>query len=110
MFRKRKDKEIDISSLNDILFTGKKLLHIGYIIAIIALILLGTYLVKEWHALRFIGEFLAVISPIFIGIIIAWLLEPLVKWLQGKKIPRIVSCIIVYLLFFYSNCGIIIYI
>ena len=99
MFHKRKDKEIDISSLNDILCTGKKLLHIGYIIAIIALILLGTYLVKEWHALRFVGEFLAVISPIFIGLIIAWLLDPLVKWLQGKKMPRIIGCIIVYLAF-----------
>ena len=99
MFRKRKDKEIDISSLNDILCTGKRILHIGYIIAIIALILLGTYLIKEWHALRFVGEFLAVISPIFIGIIIAWLLDPIVKWLQGRKIPRIIGCIIVYILF-----------
>lgn len=99
MFRKKKDKEIDYSSLNDILFTGKKLIHIGYIMAIIALVLLGTYLVKEWHALQFVGEFLLVISPIFIGIIIAWLLDPLVKWLQGKKIPRILACILVYLLF-----------
>lgn len=99
LFRKRKDKEVDISSLNDILSTGKKLVQIGYIMAIIALVLLVTYLVKEWHALRFIGEFLAVISPIFIGLIIAWLLDPLVKILQGKKVPRILACILVYLLF-----------
>ncbi len=99
MFRRKKDKEIDIGSLNDILSTGRKLINIGYIMAIIALVLLGTYLVKEWHALRFVGEFLIVISPIFIGLIIAWLLDPLVKWLQGKKMPRIGACIIVYLLF-----------
>ena len=99
LFRKRKDKEVDISSLNDILSTGKKLIQIGYIMAIIALVLLVTYLVKEWHALRFVGEFLAVISPIFIGLIIAWLLDPLVKILQGKKVPRILACILVYLLF-----------
>ena len=99
MFRRKKDKEIDIGSLNDILSTGRKLINIGYIMAIIALVLLGTYLVKEWHALRFVGEFFIVISPIFIGLIIAWLLDPLVKWLQGKKIPRIGACIIVYLLF-----------
>lgn len=99
LFRKRKDKEVDISSLNDILSTGKKLVQIGYIMAIIALVLLVTYLVKEWHALRFVGEFLAVISPIFIGLIIAWLLDPLVKILQGKKVPRILACILVYLLF-----------
>lgn len=99
LFRKRKDKDVDISSLNDILSTGKKLIQIGYIMAIIALVLLVTYLIKEWHALRFVGEFLAVISPIFIGLIIAWLLDPLVKFLQGKKIPRIFACILVYLLF-----------
>ena len=99
MFRRRKDKEVDIGSLNDILCTGKKIVRIFYIMTIIALILLGTYLVKEWHALSFVGEFLAVISPIFIGLVIAWLLDPLVKILQGKKIPRILACIIVYLLF-----------
>ena len=99
MFKRKKDQEIDISSLNVILSTGKKLINIGYIMAIIALILLGTYLVKEWHAVRFLGDFLIVISPIFIGLIIAWLLDPVVKWLQGKKIPRIGACVIVYLLF-----------
>ena len=99
LFRKRKDKDVDVNSLNDILFTGKKIVRIFYVMTIIALILLGTYLVKEWHALKFIGEFLAVISPIFIGLIIAWLLDPLVKFLQGKKMPRILACILVYLLF-----------
>lgn len=99
LFRKQKDKEVDISSLNDILSTGKKLVRIGYIMAIIALVLLVTYLMKEWHALRIVGEFLAVISPVFIGLIIAWLLDPLVKILQGKKVPRILACILVYLLF-----------
>lgn len=99
LFRKRKDKEVDFNSLNDILYTGKKIVRIFYVMTIIALILLGTYLVKEWHALKLFGEFLAVISPIFIGLIIAWLLDPLVKWLQGKKTPRILACILVYILF-----------
>ncbi len=100
LFRRKKDnKEIDINSLNDILSTGKKIIRISYVMVIIALVLLGTYLIKEWHALRFVGEFLAVISPIFIGLIIAWLLDPLVKFLQGKKMPRILACILVYLLF-----------
>ncbi len=98
-FRKRKDSEVDISSLNDILSTGKRIIHISYVMIIIALVLLGTYLIKEWHALHFIGEFLSVISPIFIGLIIAWLLDPLVKFLQGKKVPRIVACIVVYVIF-----------
>ncbi len=93
-----KDKEIDYKSLNSILNTGNKLMNIGYFMAIICLILLGTYLVKEWGLLKFLGEFLVVISPIFIGFLIAWFFDPLVDWFQDKKLPRVVGCIIVYLL------------
>ena len=97
MFRRNKDKEIDISSLNNILNTGKKLINIGYFMAIVCLILLGTYLIKEWGILKYIGEFFYVISPIFIGFVIAWFFEPFVSMLQEKKIPRIFGCILVYL-------------
>lgn len=100
MFKKFKDKDVDITSLNHILKTGKKLISIGYFMAIIAVILLGTYLLKEWKLLKYIGEFIMVISPIFIGFIIAWFFDPLVTWLQSKKIPRIIGCILVYLLMF----------
>lgn len=95
---KKKDK-LDIESLNDALFTLKKILKIGFIFSIIALVFLATRLIKEWNILIFIKEFLIVISPIFIGLIIAWLLDPIVKWIQNKKVPRIVSCILVYVVF-----------
>ena len=98
MFKKIKDKDVDITSLNHILKTGKRLINIGYFMAIIAVILLCTYLLKEWKILNYIGEFLKVISPIFIGFIIAWFFDPLVTWLQKKKIPRLIGCILVYLL------------
>lgn len=98
MFRHKNDKELDYKSLNEILKVGSKLADIFYVIAIIAIILLGTYLVKEWGILKFIGELIAVISPIFIGFIIAWLFDPLVRWFQKKKIPRLAGCILVYLM------------
>ena len=98
MLRKRKDKSIDYTNLNDILKTGKRIINLGYFMAIICLILLGTYLLKEWKILHYIGEILIVISPIFIGFIVAWLFEPLVAWLQTKKIPRVLGCILVYLM------------
>lgn len=100
MFKKSKikDKEIDVTSLNHILRTGKRLINIGYFVAIVAIILLGTYLLKEWKILGVLKEILMVISPIFIGFLIAWLFEPLVSWLENKKIPRVLSCICVYIL------------
>lgn len=96
MFRK-KDKELDISSLNVVINTGRKILSIGYFMAIVCLILLGTYLIKEWSILKYINELLVVISPIFIGFLIAWLFDPTVDKLQEKKIPRVVGCILVYI-------------
>ncbi len=98
MFKKKKDTEVDLSSLNSILGTGRKLINIGYIMAIIALVLLGTYLIKEWMVLGFLKELLIVISPIFIGFIVAWLFDPAVTYLQNKKVPRVLACIIIYLI------------
>lgn len=98
MFRNKKEKEIDVTSLNHILRTGKKLINIGYFMAILALIILGTFLIKEWKILRILKEFIIVISPIFIGFLVAWLFEPLVKKLQAKKVPRLLGCILSYLI------------
>lgn len=97
MFRK-KDK-LDIEGLNDVIFITRKILKIGFVFAIISLIFLATVLVKEWSILKILKDFLVVISPVFIGLIIAWLLDPVVRWLQGKKMPKIVSCILVYIVF-----------
>ena len=99
MFRKNKDNELDIASLNVVIKTGKKILSIGYFMAIVCLILLGTYLIKEWGILKYLKDVLVVISPIFIGFLIAWLFDPTVDKISSKKIPRIVACILVYLVF-----------
>ena len=98
MFKRRNDNEIDIASLNQILRTGKKLINIGFFMAIVCLILLGTYLIKEWKILTTLGEIIHVVSPIFIGLLIAWLFEPLVTKLEKKKVPRLAGCILVYVL------------
>ena len=98
MFKKSRDKEIDITSLNSILNTGKKLINLGYIMAIVCLILLGTYVIKEWKILNFLKQIIIIISPLFIGFLIAWLFDPLVNKFQKKKIPRLFGCIIAYIL------------
>ena len=95
---KSKDKELDYTSLNQLLNIGKKILNIGYFMAIICIVLLGTYVMKEWRVFNYLTEFFGVISPIFIGFLIAWLFEPFVRGLEDKKIPRLISCIFVYLI------------
>lgn len=95
----KKNDKLDYENLNVVIDIIKKILRIGFIFLIIALIFLITILIKELHILSFIKELLVVISPIFIGLIIAWLFDPVVKYLVKKGIPKIVSCIIIYLLF-----------
>ncbi|MBP5679306.1 MAG: AI-2E family transporter [Bacilli bacterium] len=106
MFQKHKDKEMDITSLNSLIKTGNRILKVVYFMAIVTLVLLGTYLLKELKILGIIQDILVVISPMFIGLIIAWLFEPLVTKLQNRKIPRIVSCLLVYLIILGGMIGI----
>lgn len=97
MFKKTKEKAVDYDNLNSIIRTGNRLIKLVFYMSIITVVLLGTYLIKEWQLLGFIREFFVVISPIFIGILIAWLFDPVVTKLQKKKIPRLIGCFIVYL-------------
>ena len=98
MFKKKYDTEVDITNLNKIIKIGSKLINIGYFMAIFSLVILVTYLFKEWKIFAFLKELLIVISPIFFGLIIAWLFDPLVRKLQNKKIPRIIGCFISYII------------
>lgn len=99
MFRKNKNKDIDVEGVNEIISISKKILHVGFALAVIALILLVLNILKALNIVSIIKDLLVVISPVFIGLVIAWLFDPLVKFLTKKKIPRILSCILVYLVF-----------
>ena len=81
----KKDKKIDVESLNELISTGKKILRVSFIAIIIGVIVLGLYLLNSLNVFGIIKELLVVISPVFIGLILAWLLDPVVKILQRKK-------------------------
>lgn len=95
-----KDKKLDVEGLNDIISISKRILKIGFTVTIIALAVLILYLLRTLNIFGIIKELLIVISPVFIGLILAWLFDPIVTTLTKKKIPRIISCILVYLVFF----------
>lgn len=99
MFSRKKSKELDVENLNEVIILSKKILGILFTISIIALIFLSFNLLKQLNIFTIIKQLLVVISPVFIGIIIAWLFDPLVKFLQRKKFPRVLACILVYVLF-----------
>lgn len=100
MLKKDKtDKKLDVAGLNEVISISNKILKIGFTIAIIALIVLILHLLRTLNVFVIIKELLVVISPVFIGLILAWLLDPVVKMLQKKKLPRLLACFLVYLIF-----------
>ncbi len=97
--KKKEDKKIDYIKLNEVLKLSRDILKIVLILGIVTLIVLGSYILREWKIFSIIRTILKIISPFFIGIIIAWLFDPIVSWLQKKGINRLLSTSVVFVLF-----------
>ena len=91
--------EIDKEKLNDVRSLSKKILKILYVVIIIAGIYGLTIINKEWQLSKFVLECIKIVAPLFIGLVIAWLFNPLVNKMQKKGIKRIFGASIVYLIF-----------
>lgn len=95
--KKNNEKEVDIKKLNDVISMTKKILSIAYTFIIIAGIYAATLIFKEWKVGTFFLNLLKIVSPLFIGIVVAWLLEPLVKFLKNHKVNRTLATSLVYI-------------
>lgn len=91
--------KLDIKSINTIIKLTKKLLKISLYIAVILGIYTFIVLGKESGLFAMILKLLQIIAPLFIGIVIAWLFNPLVKWFTKKGIRRGLAAVIIYIVF-----------
>lgn len=98
---KKKREEIDMKEVNEVVKLSKKILNIFYIVLVVAVIFVGTLLIKEWGILTFICTLLKILTPLFIGFILAWIFNPFVEKMEKKKIPRVLGTIIVYAIFLF---------
>ncbi len=98
---KKENKEVDSSRVNDVLIVSKKVLNLVYVL----LFILGSYavikLVKELNVIPFLKSVLKIVSPLFIGLLIAWLFDPIVTKLSQKGIKRSFGTVIVYAIFLF---------
>lgn len=94
----KSNQEIDKQSLNDVIHLLNKILKILFIFLIIAGIYALTLLFKEWNLKHYLLTILGLLSPLFIGILIAWLFDPFVSFLEKKKINRTIGTVITYIL------------
>lgn len=100
MFKKNNKKDsIDIEKVNESVLLLNRILKILFVVLIVAVIMIVTFVFKEWNILGFIGILLKVLTPFFIGFIIAWLFNPIVKFLCNHRFNRVSATILVYVIF-----------
>lgn len=94
-----KKDEVNIKKVNEIIDLSSFILKV----AIVLLIIVGVYaaikLIGVLNIMPFIRTLLRIISPLFIGLIFAWLFDPIVSKLQKKGIRRGLGTTIVYVVF-----------
>lgn len=96
---RRKNDSLDYGKLNEGIRISVNILKIVFILVIVCLVFICSKLIGDWKILPFIGKMLTIISPLFIGIALAWLFDPFVSSLQKKGVSRILGSIFVYILF-----------
>ncbi len=92
----KEEKKFNTKKINELVHTGNKILKILYVLFILLLIYVLTLIFRDWGMLMFLFKILKVISPLFIGFFIAWLLNPLVIKLTDRKVNRVLAVVIVY--------------
>lgn len=92
------NKNIDKNNLSDIISISKKILKVFYVL----LIVVGAYvllkIIKELGILSIVLSIFKILTPLFIGIVVAWLLNPFIKWLETKKVRRGIGTTFAYVI------------
>ena len=89
--------EINKRKINNLLTQGNRLLKLLYIMLIIMTIYIVTLIGDKLQIMPFIGKMLSILSPLFIGLVLAWLFNPLITWMQKHKIKRVFGALIVFI-------------
>ncbi len=96
--KKRLSDKIDYEKLNELIKFSRNLIKLIFGVSVVALIVLITYIGKEWNIIHILGDVLSILSPFFIGVILAWLLDPIVTYFQSKGVKRGIGVLFVYVL------------
>lgn len=93
----KNSKNINKKDLNEILSMSKKILKVMYFF----LIVIGAYallkIVKELEIFNIVLVILSILAPLFIGILVAWLLNPFIRWLSKKGMRRSIGVTLSYI-------------
>ena len=93
-----KSTKINYNNLNDILIILKKILKIFLLLIVVLTAYITVKVFKELNIINIIFTILSILKPFFIGIIIAWLLNPFVNFLKKKGVRRIIGTTLSYVI------------
>lgn len=96
---KNDKNKVNYEKLNETITLSNKILKLFYILTVVGIVVLAIMLGRTLGIFKTIGNVLAVCAPFFLGVIIAWMLDPIVSWLQKHKVKRGIATILVFLAF-----------
>lgn len=99
MKEKENEKKVNQKQLNEVVSLSAKLLKIVYIFLVIVAVYMGIKIGSELGLWNAIFNIFKVLSPLFIGVLIAWLFNPTVSKLQDRGIKRGWGTLLVYFVF-----------
>lgn len=92
------DKKINIKNVNEVISISRIILKILLIVSIVCGSYIVIILLKELKVIEFIFSIISILSPFFIGLVVAWLFNPFVNLLERKGLKRILGVIISYII------------
>jgi predicted PurR-regulated permease PerM len=95
--KEKKDNKIDYNKLNALIQTARVILKILLVLSICGIVIFAFVFLEKTQILNIIGTILSICMPLFIGLGVAWLFEPLIRLLEKKNIGRKLSTTIVYI-------------
>ena len=97
--KRNKNDQIDYKNLNALIQTARVILKILLILSICGIVIFGFIFLEKTQIINIIGTILSIAMPLFTGLAFAWLFEPMIRYLENKKIGRKFATSIVYILF-----------
>lgn len=89
-------RKVNYRDLNDILKISKKILRVFLVLIIVLAVYVVLRVCKEISIFKILINLLKILTPLFIGIVIAWLLNPVVNYLEKRGIRRVIGISLSY--------------
>lgn len=99
MDENKKNDKINYKNLNALIQTARVILKILLVLSLCGIVIFGFIFLEKTQILNILGTIISISTPLFIGFGFAWLVEPMIKSLERRKLSRKLSTFIVYILF-----------